>query len=83
MALSSDSDDPLIDADGRLHHLLRPAINAGGQGAVFLTREPNIGVKILQSTGHAADIIRDVRRLPIKDVTSIAAPLSPHSDQTG
>lgn len=83
MALSSDSSDPLIDADGRLHHLLRPAINAGGQGAVFLTREPNIGVKILQSPGQAADIIRDVRRLPIEDLTSIAAPLSTLRDLPG
>ncbi len=66
----------IVDADGRLHHLIMPAINSGGQGEVFQTREPNIGVKVLTHGERAAEIIRDVRRLPIEDLTSIAAPLS-------
>lgn len=76
MAHSSEPDDVIVDVDGRLHHLLMPAINAGGQGEVFQTREPNIGVKVLTHAERAADIIRDVRRLPIEDLTSIAAPLA-------
>lgn len=66
----------IVDADDRLHHLLIPAINAGGQGEIFQTREPNIGVKLLRHGERDAEIIRDVRRLPIEDLTSIAAPLS-------
>ena len=76
MAHSSEPDEVIVDADGRLHHLVMPAINAGGQGEVFQTREPNIGVKVLRHGERDADIIRDVRRLPIEDLTSIAAPLS-------
>lgn len=66
----------LADVDGRLHHLIEPAITSGGQGDVYRTREPNIGVKVLRGPSRAVDIIRDVRRLPIEDLTSIAAPLS-------
>lgn len=76
MAHSSEPENLIVDADGRLHHLVMPAINAGGQGEVFQTQEPNIGVKILKHGERYAEIIRDVRRLPIEDLTSIAAPLS-------
>lgn len=76
MVLSSDSDVVLADADGRLHHVVPPAIKTGGQGAVYQTREPNIGIKVLKAGEHAANIVRGVRRLPIEDLTSIAAPLS-------
>lgn len=73
---SFDPDDVLVDTDGRVHHLLHPAINVGGQGAVYRTKEPNIGVKILKAGERATDLVRGVRRLPIEDLASIAAPLS-------
>jgi len=80
---SFEPNNVLVDADGRLHHLLLPAIKTGGQGAVYQTREPNIGVKILKDGERAADLVREVRRLPIEDLTSIAAPLSTLQDQPG
>ena len=83
MDRSSEPDDLLADTDGRLHHLLLPAIKSGGQGAIYQTREPNIGVKILKSGEPAVDIVRSVRRLPIEDLTSIAAPLSTLQDRPG
>ena len=83
MDRSSEPDDLLADTDGRLHHLLLPAIKAGGQGAIYQTREPNIGVKILKAGERAVDIVRSVRRLPIEDLTSIAAPLSTLQDRPG
>jgi hypothetical protein len=83
VARSSEHGDLLADADGRLHHLLLPAIKSGGQGAVYQTREPNIGVKILKAGERAADIVRGVRRLPIEDLVSIAAPLSTLQDRPG
>ena len=73
---SFEPDDILVDTDGRLHHLLHPAINEGGQGAVYKTKEPNIGIKLLKAGERAADLVREVRRLPIEDLASIAAPLS-------
>lgn len=83
MVRSSESDDVLVDADGRVHHLLLPAIKTGGQGAVYQTREPNIGVKILKDGERAADLVRGVRRLPIEDLTAIAAPLSTLQERPG
>ncbi len=79
----SEPEEVLADADGRLHHLLLPAIKKGGQGSVYQTREPNIGVKILNHGERAAEIIRGVRRLHIEDLTSIAAPLSTLQDCPG
>ncbi len=73
----------LTDADGRLHHLIKPAIKSGGQGEVFQTREPNIGVKLLTGQKTSTEIIRNVRRLPIEDLSSIAAPLSTIEERAG
>ena len=83
MVRSSEANDVVVDADGRLHHLLFPPIKTGGQGSVHQTREPNIGVKILKDGEPAADLVRGVRRLPIEDLTSIAAPLSTLQDRAG
>lgn len=83
MVLYSDSRSVLTDADGRLHHLVLPAIRAGGQGSVYQTREPNIGLKTLKAGERAADVVRIVRRLPIEDLTSLAAPLATLREQPG
>ncbi len=83
MGRSSDAGNVLADTEGRLHHLILPAINSGGQGDVYQTQEPNIGVKILRDGEGATDVIRNVRRLPIEDLTSIAAPLSTLRERTG
>lgn len=68
--------ESVVDDDGRIHHLLQPAIASGGQGAVFMTREPTIGVKLLNESIGSREVLARVRRLAIEDLTSIAAPLS-------
>ena len=84
MAHSSEPGETVLtDADGRLHHLLKPAIGGGGQGMVYQTQEPNIGIKLLTGQTTSTDVIRNVRRLPIEDLSSIAAPLSTIQEETG
>lgn len=68
--------ESVVDDDGRIHHLLQPAIASGGQGAVFMTHEPSIGVKLLDVSVGSREVLARVRRLAIEDLTSIAAPLS-------
>lgn len=80
---SDPTERVLTDSEGRLHHLIEPAINEGGQGAVYQTREPNIGVKLLTGQVSSRTVIREVRRLPIEDLVSIAAPLSTIEEQPG
>lgn len=65
----------VIDDGGRIHHLVGPAIE-GGQGAVYRTREPTIGVKVLTSTGSPAEMIERVRRLHVEDLEAVVPPIA-------
>ncbi len=76
------SGEALADSDGRLHHLIGAPIT-GGQGAVYSTREPGIGLKVFKRSTGGIEVVQRVRRLPIEDLSAIAAPLAALQDRDG
>ncbi len=54
-------------------HFLEEALSTGGEGTVYSTRDPRVGVKVLHCGAEASERIAAVRRLPLEGL-QIARP---------
>ena len=54
-------------------HFLEEALSEGGEGTVYRTRDPRVGVKVLHRGAQASERIATVRRLPLEGL-QIARP---------